>query len=93
MKEPRAGYKLAWDSLRNASVTMMLYPRLWIAKILDRPKINNTQGLQTFADTLYIDTVRFNKRLILYMKEFYSFFFLGKGGGILIQQTVFFQLN
>ena len=50
----------------------------WIAKILDRPKINNTQGLQTFADTLYIDTVRFNKRLILYMKEFYSFFFLGR---------------
>ena len=52
VKEPTAGYKLAWELLKERFGNNDVISQAWIAKILDRPKIKNTQGLQTFADEL-----------------------------------------
>ena len=52
MKEPTEGYKLAWELLKERFGNNDVISQAWIAKILDRPKIKDTQGLQNFADEL-----------------------------------------
>lgn len=52
VKEPTEGYKLAWQLLKERFGNNDVISQAWIAKILDRPKIKDTQGLQTFADEL-----------------------------------------
>jgi hypothetical protein len=52
VKEPTEGYRLAWELLKERFGNNDVISQAWIAKILDRPKIKNTQGLQTFADEL-----------------------------------------
>ena len=52
VKEPTEGYELAWKLLKERFGNNDVISQAWIAKILDRPKIKDTQGLQTFADEL-----------------------------------------
>lgn len=52
VKPPKEGYKLAWELLEERFGNHDIISQAWIAKILDRPKIKDMQGLQTFADEL-----------------------------------------
>lgn len=52
VKEPTEGYKLAWELLRERFGNNDVISQTWIAKILDQPKIKDSQCLQTFADEL-----------------------------------------
>ncbi|KAK3700158.1 hypothetical protein QZH41_009867 [Actinostola sp. cb2023] len=68
VKEPTEGYKLAWELLKERFGNNDVISQAWIAKILDRPKIKDTQGLQNFADELR--TCRETLLTIGYLNEF-----------------------